>query len=922
MAHEIFRETFAKHPAENGWQVDLSDDNACTISPDGVLKFEANQNTFAHLQRQITEDCLRTEVMLKPDMSASWANGIVYYWDPQNWLRVMIYEGNDGLGVGIWLGGTGGGYIWTELMVDGQLHRQRLSACYARRWHHIGLELAEDCIRYPVSQDGQNWINMAILRRPASWIGKRPESVIIGKGYCAPEYPNPDFNNDYSDSGERNESLYKSIVIHAVPETSRRLTEFEEQVLSDPLRDWLGEMEIASSKGPTFESVSSHLPGMLFSRELLGIKNHPQYIGVAFDGALELNRIATTDYYKPGGVPAGIWEVGAEQNRLGWKTGSCQKTLKDGWKPIILCRYVSSPVEPDILEDPDIEYRQTLLGYADDFSHENEMFAYCRLDVFNHADIEKKVPVQFRFFPTEHLFHWDLAIPPKKSAEICIKIPFSAIVASTSEIPGDEFNAILDRVSRYWDEQYATAMKLHSPETRVNETFLAWDMWNMLNIRRNGDTYNVYDGAGFYESWFGFSAADHILGHDYMGHHEDARLFLETALKNVNEEGEWKTNFGLPDTPALLRSLVAHYRLTGDAEWLKDVSPTMIRMCRWIMQLRERSLEQPQSELVHGLINARPYADHGSPSYSYLSDSILCVGMEETAAAFKEIGLDEIAESIATAAAGYRSDILKSMKKSIHEHEGRKYMPMFPETSELLHQSGYRADDYYGLVAGMLLANGFLADEPELSEILVETIEQRNGLLLGCLVFRGGIDHAYLHGYLEEVLRRNEPEKAVLGLYGWMAFGNTRGTYSGVEMTNHFTGDNHPSLPHGYSHAVQTILIRKMLLRESGNSLFLAQAVPRHWNAPGQKVELMKAPSFFGETGYVTKMDDHGNTMTVRIDYPDRKTDCRILFFARHPERKTIHSVTADGKPFDQFEDDRVILHPAARPRELIIRFE
>ena len=123
--------------------------------------------------------------------------------------------------------------------------------------------------------------------------------------------------------------------------------------------------------------------------------------------------------------------------------------------------------------------------------------------------------------------------------------------------------------------------------------------------------------------------------------------------------------------------------------------------------------------------------------------------------------------------------------------------------------------------------------------------------------FHGGIDHAYTFGYLNNALKRDEVNKALLGFWSFLAFGMTRDTYSPVEVTMIDTGENQYTLPHLYSCTEQLRLLRNLLLREDGDVLWIGQGIPREWLENGKHVAVNSATTTFGD-------------VTYRIDVADR----------------------------------------------------
>ena len=337
---------------------------------------------------------------------------------------------------------------------------------------------------------------------------------------------------------------------------------------------------------------------------------------------------------------------------------------------------------------------------------------------------------------------------------------------------------------------------------------------------------------------------------------------------------------------------------------------------------------QPTDAAWYGLIKYRPYCDEPTPAYSYHTDTYLLLGLEETAAALRGIGVTADADRLAAEAAAYRKDLLASMDKAVIERDGMKMLPIFPETQALLKRVRYTGRDYYSLVASMVLETGSLPASDRRVRWITELLEQKGGLILGACAFRwpgravGGIDHAYTYGYWMNCLRRNDVERVILGFYTSLAYGMSRGTYAGVECTSLSTGQNDATLPHLFSGTQQLLLLRNMLLREEGDTLMLGQAVPRAWLQNGKEIRVEDAPTFFGNIAYSIKSHDGARRMTVRVDPPKKKPPEAISIRLRHPAGKAIQGVTLNGIATERFTADTVALTRTDAPVTLEVRYE
>ena len=277
------------------------------------------------------------------------------------------------------------------------------------------------------------------------------------------------------------------------------------------------------------------------------------------------------------------------------------------------------------------------------------------------------------------------------------------------------------------------------------------------------------------------------------------------------------------------------------------------------------------------------------------------------------------------------------MDRCVAEHDGMKILPVMPKTHKYLKRAAYvpggkkiaepgqdcSGHGYYGLFASILLETQFLPASDERFRLIPELMERRDGLLMGMCAFgaKGGIDHAFTYGYWMNCLERDEVERVLLGFYGSMAYGMSRGTWAGVECTNMSTGSNARTLPHLRSGTQQLRLLRNMLVREQGDRLILAQAVPQHWLTDGKQTAVLDAPTHFGKVSYTIESHVDQGRIAVTLDPPKRTPPKAIVLHLRHPDGAKIRGVSVDGKPAEQFGGGAIILEGLVRPARIEVRY-
>ena len=201
----------------------------------------------------------------------------------------------------------------------------------------------------------------------------------------------------------------------------------------------------------------------------------------------------------------------------------------------------------------------------------------------------------------------------------------------------------------------------------------------------------------------------------------------------------------------------------------------------------------------------------------------------------------------------------------------------------------------------------------------VDTLEKRGGLIAGVCEFHGGIDHAYTYGYLTNALELGEVRKPILGLWSFLAFGMTRETYSPVEVSMISDGDNQYTLPHLYSCSEQLRLLRSLLVREDGNTLWLGQGIPRAWLEGGKKIVVKSAPTEFGEVSYTIAAGNKG-MFHITLAPPTRITPGEICLCLRGERGASIRLLQSTPEIPLSHTADTITLPGLSQPVQLEVR--
>jgi len=670
--------------------------------------------------------------------------------------------------------------------------------------------------------------------------------------------------------------------------------------------DVLGD-EVLASGEPSFSRVASYFPAMKRPRANVGVKDHKDLIGVGWDGTLELGKGQPGIY----GRVQISFHLGDPPSPYGIE-GAVTRSLLGGHLPVVQTRW----------QFDGLLYEETVFGHSQNLSPDNPLRAYVRLRVTNPREQESGVHITVYSTPAlgGPVPSYSARIPARQQHDFYFKIPYTVDPQHlVFPIGSADFDRALNETAAFWNKLLNQVMVIRTPETRVNDAYRAWLMYNFLNVPKIKGQYEIYDGRPFYEQVYGYSAGLYCDALSQYGYWKEAGQYLESLFRTQRPDGEYLTIYGTPDNGAMLFALAQHYELSRDLGWFKAVAPQMIKSCEWISRSRAttRAMQGGSKPLTYGLLPAGPaYCDYQAPVHSYVSDSYNWLGMHEAALAFQEAGMAAEGEKWLREANDYRDDILTSMQAALADVGGFKALPVEPLTQRLLKQGG---GDYYGLIAPGILETGIFGPNDARASWITRYMDERGGLLLGLDRIADGVDHAYTYGYALTQLRKGNADKFLLTFYAMLAYGMSRGTYSAVEVTRLPFGINELTLPHTYSNTQQLRLLRMMLVREEAKDLLLASGTPRAWLEAGETISVERAPTPYGLLSYNLAADAAGSQIRAAIEplsagtgsYPEH-----VKLWLRTPKAgEKPKEVRLNGKLWNSFHDDVIVL-PGAMLRE------
>lgn len=559
--------------------------------------------------------------------------------------------------------------------------------------------------------------------------------------------------------------------------------------------------------------------------------------------------------------------------------------------------------------------------------------------------------------------HIQMPLGARTERSIFIAIPFIPRLTSAQNerLLALGYTAERDRVVRYWQRVAARAVPFKVPQ-RIFDTFSRAVVPHILiSITKDAATGLYMDPAASYDyGVFENEAVYQSVMLDGIGLHQLAAEILNAFVKlqgsepmpgmftgdqkdvyhgvRINAEYNYTMSPYDLDQGAVLWALGAHYFFTRDRAWLRQNAPSMMRAADWIIQQRKLTevLDGGRKVPEYGLLPPGDLEDNRDWGHWFAVNAFASAGMTRLAQALTDIGSQQ-ASRYAEAAAAYRTDLRTAILRAaetaaVVRLRNSTYVPWVPPRP-------YRRVPYFGAIRVAyysrypqkvlplyrlsadrevlsgpmvpLIMDIFHANEPIADWILDvwednQTLSEPWGINVhgwapdkywfsrGGMVFQANLINPIL-----VYLRRNEIPAAIRNLYNDFAACHYPEANAFTEEYHQWV---HASGPfYKISDEAQFVRrIRDLLVLEEGDTLWLLKGIPRRWLAPGKKIELNSAPTYFGPV--TCQMASSQSSITGEVRLPSRNPYRAAFMVLRFPGNKPIRSVEIDGKVWHDFD--------------------
>ena len=470
------------------------------------------------------------------------------------------------------------------------------------------------------------------------------------------------------------------------------------------------------------------------------------------------------------------------------------------------------------------------------------------------------------------------------------------------------YDATRRETLKFWSDYTGRGSQFRVPEKIVNDLFRA-NLWHALRLpRRHGGSE---EGVKIDLPYSNFAYDQHgtpwpvnqVVYVDYMiyalrGYDDIATEELLTMYQN-NQQPDGRVagyaNWGVY-TPSMIYTVAQNYRLSGNRDQFERLLPYSLQALDWCLG-QIHSGRDDQGTAV-GLI--------GSPLNDLTGEGVWAFTQAYAYAALEALGkaLGDIkhprAKECLDAAASFRESVERAFARAavrsplvqLRDHSWTPYVPCEATKSGRLFAQWYPTDVDTG--ATHLLRLGALPADGALADCLLNDHE----------------DNLYLHGWgmanepvynpqATAYLLRDEPKAVIRAFYSYMACAFS---HSMLEPVEHRWGWGQYFGPPSTDGAWFE-LYRYMLIHElDDDTLLLLQATPRKWLEDGKRIEVERAPTYYGELSMSVESETVSGRLNAQIEMPKRRRPARLVVRFRHPQQKPMQSVSVNGQVWSNYD--------------------
>jgi hypothetical protein len=501
-----------------------------------------------------------------------------------------------------------------------------------------------------------------------------------------------------------------------------------------------------------------------------------------------------------------------------------------------------------------------------------------------------------------------LSIPPNSDRSIDFKMPLIPIVSDSpefEEVQQSNLDERHEQVRRFWNGILAEGMQIATPEKKVDDTFKASLVNDLLSLNKIGDDYVQTVNQLQYHGFYLRDSADFVRMYDTTGYPGIAGHVVDFFASRQRNDGLFLSQPGQYDGwGEALWTYGEHYRMTRDRAFAVQVYPRVVRAIDWL----EKAMADDPLHIVPSTdIHDNEYIAGHLTGYNFLALD----GLEAAEILAHDLGHTDDELRFRKTEEKLRKNFMHQLDRVTAKTDG--YIPPALD--------GDMGGTDWGNLLSLVPEQQLSRFDPRVTATLRATQARYEE---GLMTYRQPGQGTYLHHYLTikntlSELIRGEQEQAIREFYAVLV--HTSSTNGGFEYSIRPWGDRDFSgnlAPHGWFAAEYRNLLRNMIVREEGNKLHLLSAVSPAWIGDGRSLRVERAQTYFGTVGFSLKMSSK-----MRAEF-----SLHTEFVAKHePQKIVLHfpwfmrvtAVSVDGRRV-KFAGNEIEMAPTAKVADIVWR--
>jgi hypothetical protein len=359
-----------------------------------------------------------------------------------------------------------------------------------------------------------------------------------------------------------------------------------------------------------------------------------------------------------------------------------------------------------------------------------------------------------------------------------------------------------------------------------------------------------------------------------------------------------------------LNDVARYWWQTRDNDWVREMLPRIEREVNRLLANRDE----------RGLLPKERYCgDIATPVHSLGVEAKAWRALRDVPPVLRGIGDAALADRVAQAEAELRPKLIDAVMRSVRPETSPPFVPIALLDKEAIHDpiTATRIGSYWNLIINYVIGSRIFPSGSEEESWIPHYLETHGGLCMG-MIRAGGAQNNFWTGpdrinplygtrYTLDVLRRDDPERALVCLYGMLAQGFTRntlvagegGTLAPVDDGGRFfyCPPNSAGNAHFLS-MLRNLLVQDWDLDDDGEpeTLRLLFATSRRWLEDGKNIAVERAPTTFGPVSIRAESRLSAGQIRVSADLPARNPAKKTLLRARVPNGWRITGAEIDKK--------------------------